>query len=135
MTSSMSCSPTWADRKRTSGIRPERRSQRPAVLSGCVAEGARSSAVLRVPRRLRARSPCRAWEVIGMLGLTLESSPRLSVQRMGETGLRERRLRVGELAEAVGASGDTIRYYERAGLLPAPERTTTGYRAYDQSAV
>jgi DNA-binding transcriptional MerR regulator len=70
-----------------------------------------------------------------MLGLTLESSPRLSVQRMGETGLRERRLRVGELAEAVGASGDTIRYYERAGLLPAPERTTTGYRAYDQSAV
>jgi DNA-binding transcriptional MerR regulator len=54
---------------------------------------------------------------------------------MGETGVRERGLRVGELAEAVGATGDTIRYYERAGLLPPPSRTTSGYRVYDQSAV
>ena len=52
-----------------------------------------------------------------------------------EAGVRERRLRVGELADAVGASADTIRYYERAGLLPPPERTTSGYRAYDATAV
>jgi DNA-binding transcriptional MerR regulator len=44
-------------------------------------------------------------------------------------------LRVGELAEAVGVSADTVRYYERAGLLPAPARTPSGYRAYDAAAV
>jgi DNA-binding transcriptional MerR regulator len=44
-------------------------------------------------------------------------------------------LRVGELAEAVGVKADTVRYYERAGLLPAPARTSSGYRAYDASAV
>jgi DNA-binding transcriptional MerR regulator len=45
------------------------------------------------------------------------------------------RLRVGELADAVGVSSDTIRYYERAGLLPPPERTPGGYRVYGDDAV
>ena len=45
------------------------------------------------------------------------------------------RLRVGELADAVGISTDTTRYYERAGLLPAPQRTPGGYRAYGDDAV
>lgn len=44
-------------------------------------------------------------------------------------------LRVSELADAVGVSPDTIRYYERAGLLPPPARTPSGYRAYDAHAV
>ena len=30
---------------------------------------------------------------------------------------------------------DTIRYYEREGLLPAPRRRDSGYRDYDRSAV
>lgn len=46
-----------------------------------------------------------------------------------------RGLRVSELAETVGVAPDTVRYYERAGLLPAPARTPAGYRAYDDSAV
>ena len=46
-----------------------------------------------------------------------------------------RGLRVGELAEATGVAPDTIRYYERAGLLPPPARTPSGYRAYDSGAV
>jgi DNA-binding transcriptional MerR regulator len=46
-----------------------------------------------------------------------------------------RGLRVAELAEAVGVRPDTIRYYERAGLLPEPGRTLSGYRAYDRAAV
>lgn len=46
-----------------------------------------------------------------------------------------RGLRVGELAEAVGLSSDTVRYYERAGLLPRPARTPAGYRAYGASAL
>lgn len=45
------------------------------------------------------------------------------------------RLRVGELAEAVGVAPDTIRYYERAGLLPPPGRTPAGYRAYGTEAI
>ena len=46
-----------------------------------------------------------------------------------------RGLRVGELAETVGLSPDTIRYYERTGLLPPPARTPAGYRAYGADAV
>ena len=46
-----------------------------------------------------------------------------------------RGLRVSELAAAVGLSPDTIRYYERAGLLPPPARTPAGYRIYDDAAV
>ena len=44
-------------------------------------------------------------------------------------------MRVGELAKAVGLTPDTVRYYERAGLLPPPARTPAGYRAYDTDAV
>jgi DNA-binding transcriptional MerR regulator len=46
-----------------------------------------------------------------------------------------RGLRVAELAAEVGLSADTVRYYERVGLLPAPARTPAGYRAYDPGAV
>jgi len=46
-----------------------------------------------------------------------------------------RGLRVAELGEVVGLSPDTIRYYERAGLLPPPARTAAGYRAYDDGAI
>jgi len=48
---------------------------------------------------------------------------------------RRRGLRVGELAEAIGVARDTVRYYERVGLLPSPGRTSGGYRDYDASAV
>jgi hypothetical protein len=42
------------------------------------------------------------------------------------TTTRARGLRVAELAEAVGLSPDTIRYYERAGLLPPPATVWSG---------
>lgn len=44
-------------------------------------------------------------------------------------------LRVAQLAAVVGVSPDTIRYYERAGLLLPPARTPAGYRVYDADAV
>ncbi|NEK59718.1 heavy metal-responsive transcriptional regulator [Geodermatophilus sabuli] len=44
-------------------------------------------------------------------------------------------MRVSELAEAAGVASDTVRYYERAGLLPPPERTPSGYRSYDAGAL
>lgn len=39
-------------------------------------------------------------------------------------------MRIGELAAATGVDVETIRYYEKAGLLPAPRRDGNGYRAY-----
>jgi DNA-binding transcriptional MerR regulator len=44
-------------------------------------------------------------------------------------------LRVGELAHEVGVAPDTIRYYERVGLLPPPSRTSSGYRTYGAEAI
>lgn len=40
------------------------------------------------------------------------------------------RLTIGDLAKATGTKVETIRYYERIGLLPAPARTAGNYRAY-----
>ena len=39
-------------------------------------------------------------------------------------------MKIGELAQAAGCEVQTIRYYERERLLPAPNRTATNYRAY-----
>jgi MerR family mercuric resistance operon transcriptional regulator len=40
------------------------------------------------------------------------------------------RLAIGTLSKRTGSSVETIRYYERAGLLPAPVRSAGGYRLY-----
>ena len=37
---------------------------------------------------------------------------------------------IGELADALGVPTPTVRYYERRGLLPQPERAANGYRVY-----
>lgn len=44
-------------------------------------------------------------------------------------------MRIGELAEAAGTTAKTLRFYEDEGLLPPPERTPAGYRAYTPDAV
>jgi DNA-binding transcriptional MerR regulator len=44
-------------------------------------------------------------------------------------------LRSGELAAAAGVNPQTLRYYERRGLLPAPERSLGGHRMYPAEAV
>lgn len=42
---------------------------------------------------------------------------------------------VGALAKAAGTTADTIRFYERNGLMPEPARSAAGYRLYDQEAL
>lgn len=49
---------------------------------------------------------------------------------MGEPGLRS-----SQLAEAVGVNVQTLRYYERRGLLQEPDRTLGGHRLYPEEAV
>src|SRR4051794_12484012 len=44
-------------------------------------------------------------------------------------------MRIGDLAAASGLTTKTIRYYEHAGLLPAPPRTPGGYRDYCEQAI
>lgn len=44
-------------------------------------------------------------------------------------------LRVAALARSAGVRPDTIRYYERSGLIPEPPRTASGYRAYPPDAL
>jgi DNA-binding transcriptional MerR regulator len=45
------------------------------------------------------------------------------------------RLRSGELARLSGVSSDTLRHYERVGVLPRPRRAPNGYRQYDGGAL
>ena len=44
-------------------------------------------------------------------------------------------LQVSALAAEAGLMPDTIRYYERLGLLPKPARTASGYRQYDERSL
>lgn len=44
-------------------------------------------------------------------------------------------MNIGQLARQTGVPIDTVRYYERQQLLPAPRRSPAGYRIFDQDAV
>lgn len=44
-------------------------------------------------------------------------------------------MRIGDLAQTIGIDVETIRYYEKLGLLPAPVREGNGYRSYRSAHV
>lgn len=44
-------------------------------------------------------------------------------------------LTIGRLAEEAGVNVETIRYYQRRGLLQEPDKPTRGYRRYEGGAV
>ena len=44
-------------------------------------------------------------------------------------------MRIGELADAAGVNIQTVRYYERRGILAKPERTDSGHRLYDEESI
>ena len=45
------------------------------------------------------------------------------------------RLTIGSLAEAAGVGVETVRFYQRSGLLAEPERPASGYREYSPADV
>lgn len=51
------------------------------------------------------------------------------------TASRAGGLTIGKLSELTGVNIETIRYYERIGMLPAPPRTVSGRRIYDSTDV
>lgn len=44
-------------------------------------------------------------------------------------------LRVGRVADAVGVNVETLRYYERRGIIPQPDRSLGGHRLYPEETV
>ena len=44
-------------------------------------------------------------------------------------------MRIGEIANRSGVTVDTVRFYERLGVLPSPEREPSGYRDYAPETV
>jgi DNA-binding transcriptional MerR regulator len=59
-------------------------------------------------------------------------TPRSLDSRYGDPS---RRLKIGEVAKRTGVGIETLRFYERQGLLGHPARTESGYRLYDESVV
>ena len=53
----------------------------------------------------------------------------------GATRTDGRTLRIGEVAGRAGVNVQTLRYYERRGLLSEPQRTAAGYRLYPEDTV
>jgi DNA-binding transcriptional MerR regulator len=44
-------------------------------------------------------------------------------------------VKIGEIARQAGVTVDTVRFYERVGVLPPPERTESGYRDFPREVV
>ena len=55
--------------------------------------------------------------------------------RRTDRGIVTTFMKIGELATRAGVPVQTIRYYERRGLLPEPERRPSGYREYGSATI
>jgi DNA-binding transcriptional MerR regulator len=47
--------------------------------------------------------------------------------------MAKKEMTIGKLAKATDCKPETIRFYEKEGLLPKPKRSAAGYRLYDES--
>lgn len=54
---------------------------------------------------------------------------------VGRNAMPVRHMTIGKAARQAGVTAQAIRYYERQGLLPPPQRTHTGYRLYGTEVV
>src|SRR5712691_10641570 len=63
----------------------------------------------------------------------MERAPGLILRQMAHN--EPGPLRIGNLAQKSGVSRDALRFYERRGLLPKPQRTPGGFRVYPPETV
>ena len=47
--------------------------------------------------------------------------------------MTDRSYKIGEVAKIAGVGIETLRFYEKSGLLDRPSRTASGYRVYDEA--
>ena len=89
--------------------------------------------VVRQHRQVTLRDlPVRAVREVeqrGIHALTVNLDPRIKVKVYNGGML------IGELADALDVPTETVRFYERRGLLPEPARAKNGYRIYDEQAL
>jgi transcriptional regulator, merR family len=67
------------------------------------------------------------------LGITVCSADELAASAWQQAG--DVTVGIAEVADITGLSRDTLRWYEREGLIPSIDRTSNGYRRYDGRAV
>ena len=51
------------------------------------------------------------------------------------TTAKHRTYKIGDVTELLGLSADTLRYYEKSGILPKVSRTASGIRQYDDTDI
>ena len=54
---------------------------------------------------------------------------------VGQVPPYEKTMKINELSKRTGINLETIRYYEKQGVLPEPKRAANGYRHYDETSV
>lgn len=59
----------------------------------------------------------------------------MSPLRLGRTLRPVPAFTIGGLARAADVNVETIRFYERRGVLPSPQHSSSGYRLYDEAAI
>ena len=68
------------------------------------------------------------------VSIPVHDAPNAGCSRYRVKGmLTEKPLNIGALAKVTDTKVETIRWYERVGLLPAPARTAGNYRIYDNA--
>lgn len=75
------------------------------------------------------------WYRVKGLWATAASSAECSLDFVPGYGVDGGDMRTKQVAAQAGVNTETLRYYERRGLLPEPPRTAGGYRDYPASAV
>ena len=85
-------------------------------------------------RKRQRRQHMPRSKIITKKHLTMEHIPQLKMSSMAQQEER-RSISSGELATLAKVSRDTLRYYERQGLLAAAQRSENGYRRYPPEAL
>ena len=93
-----------------------------------IVPAARTSAVCR-------QGFCLGHVVLAMFATTVSIDGNINPDPYSKVKEYCRRMRIGDLAAAAAIPTETVRYYEKRGLLAAPPRSANGYRTYDDAAL